>query len=108
VTNGAYLEGNASLTGATSAAPQLKRRKATAGKSVPGYASPTSMPAAGENVKDVAATAIDKPTTTLFGLQREPIKEITPFVESDIVQLQETGESVRGIQCPFGHRKVIS
>jgi hypothetical protein len=62
--------------------------------SVPGYASPASMPAAGENVEDVATTAIDKPATTLFGFQREPMKETTPFVESDIVQLQETGESV--------------
>jgi hypothetical protein len=75
--NEAYLEGNASTTGETSAAPQSKRRKTTASKSVPGYASPWGMPSAGEDVED------DKPATTLFGLQRGPMGGTTPFVESD-------------------------
>ena len=68
--NEAYPEGNASMTGDTSAAPQPKRRKTTAGKSVPGHASPASMPSTGENVED------DKPVTTLFGSQAKGLTEL--------------------------------
>ena len=89
--NEAYLEGNASMTGETTAVPQPKRRKTTAGKSVPDSTSPASMPATGEDVEGVATAVIDEPVTTLLRLQPEPIKETTPFVESDVVQLQETG-----------------
>ena len=52
------------------------------------------MPATGEDVEDVATAVIDEPVTTPFSLQREPMKETAPFVESDVVQLQETGEKV--------------
>lgn len=73
--NEAYLEGNASMTGETTAVPQPKRRKTTAGKSVPSYTSPVSMPATGEDVEDVATAMIDEPVTAPFSLQREPMKE---------------------------------
>ena len=45
-------------------------------------------------MEDIATAVIDKPVTTLFSLQREPMKETTPFVESDVVELQETGGKI--------------